>query len=150
MHIISVQREAGNMLIIKHTIETKASPKAIWAVWQDVEKWYTWDHGVEYSSIEGSFEKGTKGVLKPKGGPVVQIELTSVEPYKRFVSESKLFLAKIIFTHDIFELKDKTLVTHQIDMKGPWAFLFAYLIGRKMKKNLPQEMAMMIEMIEAL
>jgi hypothetical protein len=36
--------------------------------------------------------------------------------------------------------KAKTWVTHQIKMTGPLAFVFAYLIGRPMKKNLPQEM----------
>lgn len=138
------------MLIIKHTVETKASPESIWHIWQDVKNWNTWDHGIEYSRIDGPFEEGTTGVLKPKGGPLVRTKLTGVDPLKKFVDESKLFLAKIIVSHYLAKSGDKTLVTHQIEMTGPLAFLFAYLIGRTMKKNLPQEMEAMVKKAESL
>lgn len=136
------------MLIIKHTIETQASPGAVWKIWTDVENWNSWDHGIEFSTIEGPFAVGAKGTLKPKGGPLVHMVLTHVEQQKAFVDESRLFLAQIIVSHDIRERNGITLVTHQIEMKGPLAFLFAFLIGRKMKKNLPQEMRRMIAMAE--
>lgn len=138
------------MLIIKHTIETTASASRIWHIWQDVAHWNTWDHGIEFSTIDGPFETGTTGTLKPKGGPLVRTKLTQVEPLKSFVDESKLFLAKIIVSHYLTESNGKRLVTHQIEMTGPLAFLFAYLIGRTMKKNLPQEMQAMIKQAEAL
>jgi len=138
------------MLIIKHTLETKASPEKIWEVWQDVKNWNTWDHGIEFSTIDGPFAVGTKGTLKPKGGPLVQTELTTVEPMKMFIDESKLFLAKILVSHYLTESNGKTFVTHQIEMKGPLAFVFAFLIGRAMKKNLPQEMAAMVRKAEQL
>ncbi len=137
-----------SMLIIKHTIETKASPKAIWHIWQDVPNWNTWDHGIEFSTINGPFTSGTTGTLKPKGGPLVHTKLTKVEPMKMFVDESKLPLSRIIVSHYLTESQGKTQVTHQIEMTGPFAFIFAYLIGRTMKKNLPQEMAAMIKKAE--
>lgn len=54
------------MLIIKLTLETSASPESIWQLWQDVKNWNTWDHGIEYSTIDGPFTEGSKGTLKPK------------------------------------------------------------------------------------
>lgn len=138
------------MLIIKHTVETSASPEDIWQIWQDVKNWNTWDYGIEYSNINGPFAEGAKGVLKPKGGPLVHTQLTCVEPFKKFVDESKLFLARIVVSHYLAQSAGKTLVTHQIEMKGPLAFLFAYLIGRTMKKNLPQEMETMVKKAESL
>lgn len=63
------------MLIIKHTIKTTASPAAIWHIWQDVAHWNTWDHGIEYSTLDGPFAEGTTGTLKPKGGPLVSLQL---------------------------------------------------------------------------
>lgn len=136
------------MLIIKHSVETTASPEDIWQIWQDVKNWNTWDHGIEYSTINGPFEEGTTGTLKPKGGPLVHTKLICVEPFKKFVDESKLFLAKIIVSHYLTKSADKMLVTHQIEMTGPLAFLFAHLIGRTMKKNLPQEMEAMVRKAE--
>lgn len=138
------------MLIIKHTIISTASPAAIWQVWQDVANWNTWDHGIEFSTINGPFETGTTGTLKPKGGPLVHTTLTHVEPMKAFADESKLPFARIIVSHFLQERDGNTEVTHQIEMKGFLTFLFAYLIGRTMKKNLPQEMEAMIKKAESL
>ena len=136
------------MLIIKHTVQTSASPKGVWHIWQDVANWNTWDPGIEYSSITGPFQTGTTGILKPKAGPVVHTKLTHVEPVKKFIDEAKLPLAKIIVTHYLTQMEDKTFVTHQIEMKGPLAFLFAFIIGREMKKNLPHEMMAMVKKAE--
>lgn len=138
------------VLIIKHTVETTASPAAIWEIWQDVTNWNTWDHGIEYSTIDGPFETGTTGTLKPKGGPLVHTKLTLVEPMKRFVDEAKLTLARIIVSHVLTQSEGKTYVTHQIEMTGPLAFFFAFVIGRNMKKNLPQEMLAMVQKAESL
>ena len=138
------------MLIIKHTVETTASPEAVWDIWQDVSNWNTWDPGIEFSSIDGPFKAGTTGTLKPKGGPLVHTKLTSVQPKRMFVDEAKLTLARIIVTHSLTESAGKTCVTHQIEMTGPLAFLFAFLIGRNMKKNLPQEMREMVKKAESL
>lgn len=138
------------MLIIKHTVITKALPSAIWRIWQDVENWNTWDHGIEFSNIQGPFIAGTSGTLKPKGGPLIRTKLTCVEPMKRFVDEAKLPLTRITVSHFLSEIEGKTAVTHQIEMKGPLAFLFAFLIGRDMKKNLPREMLAMVKKAENL
>lgn len=138
------------MLIIKHTAETPASPETIWHIWQDVKNWPTWDSGIEYSTIDGPFVTNTTGTIKPKGGPLVRTVLTTVEPLKQFVVTSKLFLARIIVSHYLSTTNGKTEVTHQIEMTGPLAFLFAYLIGRSMKKNLSQEIQAMLKKAESL
>ncbi len=138
------------MLIVKHTVETTASSEAIWEIWQDVNNWNTWDHSIEFSTIDGPFKAGTTGILKPKGGPLIQTKLTAVEPKKLFIDEAKLTLARIIISHYLTESNGKTYVTHQIEMTGPLAFFFAFVIGRNMKKNLPQEMATMIKKAESL
>ena len=43
VHIHIMRTEEQFMLIIKHTVETTASPEEIWDVWQDVSNWNTWD-----------------------------------------------------------------------------------------------------------
>lgn len=138
------------MLIIKHTVETTAPAEAIWEIWQDVNNWNTWDHGIEFSTIDGPFQAGTTGTLKPKGGPLLHTKLTFVEPKKMFVDEAKLTLARVIVSHFLTESKGKIYVTHQIEMTGPLAFFFAVVIGRNMKRNLPKEMAAMIKKAESL
>ena len=138
------------MLIIEHTVETTAPHEAVWQIWQDVANWNTWDHGIEFSTINGPFKAGTTGTVKPKGGPLVHTMLTHVEFMKMFVDEAKLTLARIVFSHFLNESEGKTVVTTRIEMKGPLAFFFAYVIGREMKKNLPQEMQAMVKKAEGL
>lgn len=138
------------MLIVKHTVQTTAPAWAIWQIWQDVSNWPTWDHGVESSSIDGPFATGTTGKLKPKGGPEVITKLTSVKPNESFVDEAKLFYARIIVSHFLTQSGNKTLVTHQIEFKGPLAFFFAFVIGRNMKKNISTEMLALVKKAEGL
>ncbi len=115
-----------------------------------MENWHTWDHGIEYSLIEGPFLVGTKGKLKPKGGPLVHTELTAVEFPKSFVDESQLPLTRIIVSHQMEREGNVTKVTHRVEMKGFLSPLFAILIGRKMKKNMPKEMEAMVRKAETL
>lgn len=138
------------MLIIKHSVETSASPEDIWELWQDVANWNKWDGGVEYSTIDGPFVEGMTGTLKIKGGSLVRTTLTRVEPMKMFVEESKVFWTRIIVSHYLTESGGKTDVTHQIEMTGPLAFVFARLIGPSMKRNLVQGMEAMVKEAEAL
>ena len=147
MHIICTHWRIA-MLIIEHTVETTASPAAIWRIWEDVTHWNKWDHNIEFSSIDGPFKKGTTGTLKPKGGPLVHTLLTQVEPMKSFVVESKLPLTRIIFSHSLTGSAGKTRVTTKIEMKGMLSFFFAFVIGRTMKKNLPEEMKSMVKLAE--
>ena len=102
------------MLIIKHTVETTTSPEEIWDIWQDVSNWNTWDHGIEFSTINGPLREGTTGTLKPKGGPLVHTTLTAVESMKMFIDESKLPLTRIIVSHFMNRLNGKTQVTHHV------------------------------------
>lgn len=136
------------MIIIEHIEKTKASPEKIWNLWQDVTHWPKWDHSIEKSSIDGSFVSGATGTLKPKGAPAVKITLSKIVFQSEFISESKLPFAKIIVSHFLEKSADFTTVTHKIEMKGPLAFFFAFVIGRKMKKNLPQDMKNLVKEAE--
>ena len=136
------------MLIIENTIETKVSPDTIWRIWEDVENWPSWDHGILSSKIDGPFQKGTSGVIKPKGGPAVKTRLLEVRQKECFIDEARLPLAKILVSHFLGTKKGKTQVTHRIEMKGPLAWFFAFVIGRGMKKNLPSEMESMVKKAE--
>ena len=138
------------MLIIKHTITTNASVEAIWNIWQDIKNWHTWDNVTEYYSLDGPFQEGTKGVYKPKGGPLIQVKLTQVEPLKIYAAECKLFLARIISSHCLSTSNGKTQVTQQIEIKGPLAFLFGYHLGNTLRKNLLVEMKSLIKKAESL
>lgn len=136
------------MLIIKHTIETAASASAVWQVWQDVSSWNTWDHDLEFSTLDGSFKAGSTGTLKIKDGPLLQTKLTKVEPMKVFVQEARVILAYFVMSHFLTESGGKTAVTVQTEIRGPLAFAWAFLLKKSIRKKVPIEMAAMIKKAE--
>lgn len=133
------------MFIIKHTVETTATPSQIWSVWQDVENWKSWDHDLESSQLNGPFTAGTPGILKFKDGTELKTVLMQVDFSKSFVQEAKLFLAKAVMTHYINEVNGKTQVTVQTEIRGPLSFFYALFIGKSIKKKVPLEMEEMLK-----
>jgi hypothetical protein len=133
------------MLIVKRTIETKATPIQIWKIWQDVENWKNWDQEIELSQIDGPFQTGTTGYTKFVGTPLFKTLLTQVEPYKLVVQEAYLSFAKVISYQSMSHVADKTQVTFQVEIRGPLSFFFACILGRFIKKKIPIEMDEMIK-----
>lgn len=138
------------MLIVEHTVETTATPAQIWKVWEDVEHWNSWDHGLEFSTLDGPFQTGTLGKLKPKGGPVLCTQLTHVTPMESFIDEAQLPGTKITMLHAIKTSGEKTYVTQRVEMRGILCWFFAFFIGRDIKKNLSKEMESMLRKAKSL
>jgi hypothetical protein len=123
---------------VEHTEYTAASPESIWAQWSDVTTWPVWDRGVEHVSLEGPFAVGTKGTLKPAGGPRAHFELTDVRPAEGFVDVTKLPLARMRFEHSAVREDGSTRVTHRVTITGLTAPIFSRVIGRGIAKGLPE------------
>ena len=122
----------------EHTEYTAASPEEIWAQWSDVTSWPVWDRGVEHVSLEGPFTAGTKGTLKPTGGPRAHFQLTEVRPAEGFVDVTKLPFARMRFEHSAVREAGRTRLTHRVTISGPTTPLFSMVIGRGIAKGLPE------------
>ena len=68
--------------------KTTATKEQIWKLWADVPNWNVWDAEVETSELFGQFQTGTKGVLKPVGGPKTKFEMTECSNFKSFTDRS--------------------------------------------------------------
>lgn len=122
----------------EHSECTPASPESIWALWSDVTSWPAWDDGVERVTLEGSFADGTRGTLKPAGGPKVRFELTEVRPAEGFADVTRLPLCRMRFEHSAVRDGDLTRVSHRVTITGPATPLFSRVIGRGIAKGLPE------------
>ena len=122
----------------EHTEHTSASPESIWALWSDVTSWPVWDDGAEHVHLEGPFVAGTKGTLKPAGGPKVRFELTDVRPVQGFADVTRLPLSRMRFEHSVVRDGDRTRVTHRVTMSGLTTPLFSRIIGRGIAKGMPE------------
>jgi hypothetical protein len=127
-----------SMLIKFVTKLTQLRAEQIWAKYVDVKNWSSWDSSVESSELYGDFVEGTKGSLKPVGGPKAKFILSTVTKYVYFSDRSFLPLAHIDFEHAIADDGETRTVTHTISLGGFLAPLFKLILGKKLADGLDE------------
>jgi hypothetical protein len=135
------------MLIVKHTVKTKATPLEIWKIWEDVENWKTWDQEIELSRLDGPFQTGTTGCTKFVGTPLLKTLLTQVEPHKLVVQEAYLFFAKVVSYQSMRQVDDKTEVTFRVEIRGLLSLFYSCMLRGFIKKKIPPEMELMLKRV---
>ena len=126
------------MFKVEHTTISTAAPYEIWKLYCDVTNWKTWDSGLESSTLGGEFHAGTAGTLTSKGGPALPFTLTEVEPERRFVDQTVLPGATLVFTHELEPTLDGTRITHRIEIIGPDAERYTQMFGDNLRDGLPE------------
>ena len=140
-------RAEGSSRHFHHTVETSASPEAIWARWTDCDSWHTWDAGLEAASLtealgpDGQMQLGSRGTLV-SGGRETPFEITEFDPDRWVVAfESRLPLGGLVVTRTLEPLDDGgTRFTHDVRFRGVGGFLLAPMLGPDFRRMLPRVM----------
>ena len=103
-----------------------------------MEGWRRWDEEVEWSRLDGPFEVGSRGVLKPKKGPKPSFVTTEVRRERAFTDRTRLPLASMDFFHRMEPVDGGTRIVHGVRISGPLSFVFARLLGPGFEKGLPR------------
>lgn len=129
-----------------HSITTKDSTaEQLWKLFSNVNQWHIWDTGIEYAKMDGTFEKGSRFILKPKGGPKVKIELIEATPNRSFTDFTKFPLAKMYGTHLFEETSEGLKMTTTMKVEGLLSFLWVKLVAQGIVDALPVEMEAQIK-----
>lgn len=106
----------------EYSIETKASPDEVWALFIDVPGWVNWIEGLDRIEIDGPFEKGATLIMTPSGQGPVPTRLVEVRRNESFIDESKMGETVIRVIHRIESIgRDRTRVTYSPQVTGPSA-----------------------------
>jgi carbon monoxide dehydrogenase subunit G len=132
----------------EETVHVGKTPAEIFALYQDVNNWPTWDPEIITSSIDGPFKTGMTGFLKPRSGPKSKFTLTEVVQDKSFTARTKLPLCSMYFEHELVPEPSGTKVLHRIVFKGFLAPVFGRLIGKKLHKELSHTMQSLKQEVE--
>ena len=122
----------------QRSVETSASPAAVWRVWSNPATWQEWNPDVQSMTLNGPFAAGTSGTMKTKQGTRA-IELTEVVPGKSF----RLETAVIPLTRFAFECQvgagptGKTIISQGIRVGGPLGGLVGGMMGRQIADSFP-------------
>ena len=123
------------------SVDVAVEPARVFALWADSAGWPRWDPDLEEAALEGSFASGSRGVLKPRGGPRTRIELTEVVEPESFTAVSRLPGCRMVFEHRAVPIDTGCRVTHVVRFEGLLAFAFRRLIGPSIGRGLPGTMA---------
>ena len=122
----------------ERSVETAASPQAVWKIWTDTSRWQEWNPDVQSMALNGPFAAGTTGTMKTKQGTRA-VQLTEVVPGKSFQLETTV----IPLTRFAFECRvaagpaGTTTISQAIRVGGPLSGLVGGMMGRQIADTFP-------------
>jgi hypothetical protein len=127
---------------------TAATPEVIFKLWEDIDNWADYDHGIEWAKLTDGFTVGGQYILKPKGGPKVKATILVVEPASRFVDVSHLVGANLKFDHRLANRNGTTATSITITISGPMSWLWARILDKNQQADLDRSTANLIAKAE--
>ncbi len=115
------------------------TPEAIWDVWKDVDHWHLWDADIEFARLKGPFEAGSKFVLKPKGGPTVNLQFIEVKPLTSYTDFTTFPFAKMYGIHTMRPTGKGLEIACCIRVTGPLAFVWRKLVAEGVARGLERQ-----------
>ncbi len=131
------------MTIIAEAAASSAAPaSAFFECWADMATWPEWNSDTEWVRLDGPFEAGARGVLKPRGGPRVRFEVTALVPGREFTDVSRLAGARLTFRHLVEARPDGGCdLRVTITMTGPLGWLWTRMLGKGLAASLGPDLA---------
>src|SRR5512133_1723568 len=126
-----------------HSLHTDVRPEAIWALYEDVTTWPSWDAQAEQVIRDGPFQTGTTGTMKFVGQEPLTYGLKKVEPLREFVDETPVGPLVVRVSHLLEPLPDgRTRLTFSAEIDGPENE--AQQVGPMITGDFPETMASLI------
>ena len=125
------------MAVEERSVETKASPQAVWKISSDTSTWPEWNPAVQSMKLNGPFASGTTGSMTNKQG-AHQIQLEDVVPGKSFRLETSVIpLTRFSFECRVAGAAGKTVVSQGIRVKGPLGAIVGGMMGKQIANSFP-------------
>src|SRR6266480_7788191 len=138
------------MWVAEHSVETTATPAAIWRQWSDVDAWVEWNGDIERIELDGPFAAGSRIVMTPIGQEPVELRLAEAVEPERFVDEAELGEIVVRTIHRVERLDgERARVTYRMEITGPAADTLGPQIGPEISGDFPQTLGALVERAEA-
>lgn len=131
----------------EHSIETNATPEAIWRLWSDVENWGAWNGEIEKIEINGPFAEGTRILMTPPGDEPIPLVIAEAVENERFVDEAGFGGLLLRTTHRIDPAGEGRIrVVYRMEIIGDAADEAGPQIGPGITADWPETMAALVKM----
>ncbi|HEX6513451.1 MAG TPA: SRPBCC family protein [Chloroflexota bacterium] len=124
------------MALQESTLDTKASPEAVWRIWSAPETWPEWNPDVTAISLDGPLAAGARGSMTTKRGGTHQVTIESVEPGRSFwLVSGGLPGHQLAFRCQVLPSGGGSRVSQGVDIRGPLGGLLSGMMGRKIAQS---------------
>ncbi|MFE3526826.1 polyketide cyclase [Streptomyces sp. NPDC059161] len=131
----------------EHSIETSATPEAIWRLWADVENWGTWNAEIEKIEMNGPFTAGTQITMTPPGDDPVLLRIAEAIEDELFVDEARFNAVLLRTTHRIDRIdQNRIRVVYRMEITGTGVDEAGPQIGPGITADWPETMASLAEL----
>jgi hypothetical protein len=129
----------------EHSIETTATPDAIWRLWTDVRGWPSWNRDIERIELAGPFAAGSTIVMTPIGGEPIELRIAEAVEPESFVDEADLGEVVVRTLHRVQRVDDeRARITYRMEITGPAADTVGPQIGPEISGDFPETLAALI------
>lgn len=137
------------MWTAEHTIETSATPEAIWQMWADVPRWPEWNADLADAELVGEFVAGSTIRMTSVDGETIELRIAEAVEPELFVDEADLGSVKVLTTHRV-EHADSgaTRIVYRMEISGPEADTVGPELGPQISGDFPEVLAALKERAE--
>src|SRR5215217_4284100 len=133
----------------EQSIETAASPEAIWRLWSDVAGWPEWNADIEHIELSGPFAAGSTISMTPVGQEPVELRIAEASEPDLFVDEANLDDVAVRTIHRVERLEgDRNRVVYRMEISGPEADRVGAELGPQISADFPETLAALVQHAE--
>jgi hypothetical protein len=137
------------MWTTEHSIETTASPEAIWRLWSDVATWPEWNEDIEKIEISGPFAVGSTIAMTPIGQDTVELRIAEASEPHLFIDEAEFPDVVVRTVHRIDPVSgDRSKVIYRMEISGPAAGTVGPELGPQISSDFPETLSGLVERAE--
>jgi hypothetical protein len=137
------------MWAAEHSIETSATPEAIWRLWAEVPRWPEWNADLDRAELEGDFAAGSTIRMTSKDGDSVELRIAEAVEPERFVDEADLGNVTVRTTHQVDRGdSDRVRVIYRMEITGPEADTVGPELGPQISGDFPEVLQALAERAE--
>lgn len=111
-----------------------ADPTAVWALWQDPDRWSEWNAEIAAARSQEPLALGSRAQVRFRRSPVwITFTTTAWEPGRVFTDEARIGLLRLSHEHGIAPAGDEIEVTHVLRLRGRGAALLGAVVVPRLR-----------------
>jgi uncharacterized protein YndB with AHSA1/START domain len=128
----------------EHSVETSASPQAVWRLWADVPRWPEWNADLARAELEGEFREGSTIPMTSRDGEVIELRIAEAAEPELFVDEADFGNIVVRTTHRV----EPGRIVYRMQITGPEADTVGPELGPQISDDFPEVLKAMAERAE--